>query len=197
MGWLCLSNLSRLFKRSKLPNIEKRQVSLHSRNCLICKELILAAVTTDCNHSFCELCFYRSITKVDQCPECTLLRPHFHRNTELDRAVKEALPDREKATLRTRRNQRNFARRIIAIDVGMSLDFQDKPGRWRRGSIKQIIAQRKAASLLWIRVEESGENGEVNVVDELIEQTSLRIAPLGFITGEDRTLTTPLPTSYF
>jgi hypothetical protein len=79
----------------------------------------------------------------------------------------------------------------------MSLDFQDKPGRWRRGSIKQIIAQRKAASLLWIRFEESGENEQVNVVDELIEQTSLRIAPLGFITGEAGTLTTThIPTSY-
>mmetsp|Transcript_15934 Transcript_15934/g.29161 ORF Transcript_15934/g.29161 Transcript_15934/m.29161 type:complete len:213 (-) Transcript_15934:347-985(-) len=179
MRWLCFSTCSKKLSlmRRPLPDAPK--------TCSICKEVILSTVTTDCSHNFCELCFFRRVTQVNECPVCALPRPNFSRNTEMDKEIKACLSERDQKLLRQRKNQRNFARRIHAIEIGMNVDFQDKTGRWRRGTIKQIIAQKKSASLLWIRFEEMKGDNDVTVVDELIEQTSLRIAPLGFITREE------------
>lgn len=178
MRWFCFSSCK------KPSNTNRRSLPDAPRNCYVCKGVILTAVTTDCSHNFCELCFFRKSTHVNECPECGLPKPRYSRNPELDKDIKAGMSERDQKVLRQRKNQRNFARRIHAIEIGMSVDFQDKTGRWRRGIIRQIIAQKKSASLLWIRFEEVGGDDAVAVVDELIEQTSLRIAPLGFITSE-------------
>lgn len=38
--------------------------------CPICKDFIVHSVTTNCEHTFCEVCLTDYMLYIDECPEC-------------------------------------------------------------------------------------------------------------------------------
>ena len=98
--------------------------TVESVECLICMEIIVEPVSTDCNHHFCYTCISESLKHSNKCPICRAkIDDNFnlHVNKKLAKAIEKADPI-------------NFKKKRTELEQANSLESQLQTIRFKYGN---------------------------------------------------------------
>jgi Zinc finger, C3HC4 type (RING finger) len=170
-------------KRQRFKPDESLNKSPKVCQCPICKDFIVNCILTVCGHSFCEYCLNQSLIYSSLCPLC---RKKIDINTcipskIIDSYVVSRLNEAQKPLYNLKKQQIEdwkTSKQLKETKVGMKVDVLDTEGIWCSGIIKFKIDNGEKFPFLYIHY-----IGWDKSFDEVINQSSNRLAPLGFFTS--------------
>ncbi|CAG9316181.1 unnamed protein product [Blepharisma stoltei] len=150
--------------------------------CPICHESIVSASLTSCGHTFCEFCILNHLLYKSDCPVCRkeITKSSLYPCFQFDQATKANLDPEELENWYKReielKNWKNLSK-LKKAKPGMKVDVLNEAGEWCSGEVKMKIDYGDEYPMLVIHYEDKED-----IDDEIISQSSDRLAPAGFYT---------------
>lgn len=153
--------------------------------CPICTEPIAKCVLTCCGHTFCEYCLEQSMIYSSSCPLCRkkITRTSSIPCKTIDSYVYSQLSEKQKESyvLRMRLTAKwNEEKKLKNTKVGMKIDALDTEGVWCSAFIRLKIDNGEKDPFLYVHY-----TGWDSSYDEVISESSYRLAPAGFYTSRN------------